>query len=126
VGSCEWVPICPAQVSKPLIADFASAGHIERFQYKTVFVKGTEIGILAGAIYEDALPKWHRLGHSIVLTNGTMVEAAWMVTDSIDYEYRFVEPKGDQQVEKQSIFVQTITIHGFDASNDTVDRRESL
>jgi hypothetical protein len=113
------------QVSKPLFADFVSAGRIEPFQYETVVAKGAEMGILAGAIYEDALPKCHKLGHSLV-ANGTTAEVAWMVTDSIDYESRFVEPKGDQQVEKRPIFVRTITIRGFDASDDTVDRESLL
>lgn len=96
-------------VLRPLFSDFPSAQRIVRDQYPDVVRKGAEMGSLSGAIYEDTLVKCHGLGHSMI-AQGTTADVAWMVTDSL----------------KDSSWTRTITIRGFDASDDTVDRERLL
>jgi hypothetical protein len=109
--------------SRPLFADFHSARRVEPFEYKTVLIKGAEMGVLAGSIYEDTFTRCHEIGHSIV-SNGTTADVAWMITDSIDYSTSFKEDS--EFVEKEPILVRTITIRGFDASDSAVDRESLL
>lgn len=128
---------------KPLFVNFASAERIEPFEYDEVILKGAEMGVLAGAIYEETLPRCKKVGHSLV-ANGTTANVAWMVTDSVDSESNFMIPHDDEVDSRHSlvqynqkrhgketvldrpIFVRTITIRGFDASDATVDREQIL
>ncbi len=94
---------------RPLFADFPSAQRITRDQQFDVVRKGAEMGSLAGAIYEDTLARCQGLGHAMI-AQGTTSDVAWMVTDSSE----------------DSAWTRTITIRGFDASDDTVDRERLL
>jgi len=62
-----------------------------------------------------------------MVANATTADVAWMVTDSIDYLSSFVEPSSSNDTQKNDpILVRTITIRGFDASDETVDRERLL
>jgi hypothetical protein len=124
--------------SKPLFAEFASARAVTPAQYGPIVGKGAEMGSLSGAIYEDTVEKCHELGHSLV-ANGTTEDVAWLVTDSIGYEEDYAEigfhspkPTGSKNKNKNNnnnkrpIFIRTITLRGFDASDETVDRERLL
>ncbi len=61
----------------------------------------------------------HSLGHSMV-ANATTANVRWMVSDSVGYESDF---KTTTSVDRGNpIIVRTITIRGFDASDESVDR----
>ena len=115
--------------SKPLFADFETAQRIEPFQYRAVVSKGAEMGALAGAIYENTLERTHKLGHSVV-ANGTTSDVAWLITDSIDFMASYRET--DDMRERGNVgnddpmLVRTITLRGFDASDNFVDRERLL
>lgn len=113
----------PSPESRPLFADFESATRVEPHQYNAVLTKGAEMGVLAGAIYEECLTRCHKIGHSLV-ANGTTADVAWMVTDSIDYYSSFLEDSTLD--EPEPMLLRTITIRGFDASDGEVDRERLL
>jgi hypothetical protein len=126
----EVLPQVQQATTQPLFGAYETAKRIEPYQYENVVVKGAEMGMLAGAIYEDSLKRCHKLRHSLV-ANGTTANVAWMVTDSIDYESRYRD--GNIGFDASSLmhgedpmFVRHITIRGFDASDDTVDREALL
>lgn len=99
-----------SSATRPLFSAFESARRISLEDDSfSVIQKGAEMGSLAGAIYEDTVPRCLGLGHSMV-ARGTTNDVAWMVTDSY----------------KGSMWTRTITIRGFDASDDTVDRERLL
>jgi hypothetical protein len=108
--------------SRPLFDDFESARLIAKCDYEASVVKASEMGILCGAIYEDTLQITGKLGHSIV-ANGTTENVAWMVTDSIGYNQNFTRIENSDD---SPFLVRTITIRGFDASDENVDREELL
>jgi Lipase (class 3) len=112
---------------QPLFVDFKSAERIEPFEYDRTLLKGAEMGVLAGAIYEETSLRCKKIGHSLV-ANGTTANVAWMVTDSIDFESRFVDPSDIDggSGSNKPVLTRTITIRGFDASDDTVDREKIL
>ena len=117
------VDVLNIQDSRPLFASASTARRIDpTFQYESVIRKGAEMGTLAGAVYEDGVAKSHELGHSLV-ANGTVADVAWMVTDSIDYESSYYE---DVPKNQKPMMVRTITIRGFDASDESVDRERIL
>lgn len=109
---------------KPLFGDYASACRVEPFQYGSTVIKGAEMGALAGAIYENTLERCRTMGHSQV-ANGTTDNVAWMVTDSLDYRSRY-DVNLDEKDAQKPIIVRTITIRGFDASDESVDREQLL
>jgi len=138
----------------PLLGDFASAQRIEPYEYQNVVYQGAEVGSLAGAVYEDNLDKCHELGHSLV-ANGTSANVVWMVTDSATDTDRLAaafrhhedeyddERNDDDDNENENddfdakeegsspsspgvTMIRTITIRGFDASDESVDREELL
>mmetsp|Transcript_8429 Transcript_8429/g.21020 ORF Transcript_8429/g.21020 Transcript_8429/m.21020 type:complete len:1135 (-) Transcript_8429:963-4367(-) len=117
-----------SRILEPLFVDFESAERIEPFEYDRTLLKGAEMGVLAGAIYEETFERCSKIGHSLV-ANGTTANVAWMVTDSIDFESRFMDPY-DIEVENggtdKPLLIRTITIRGFDASDETVDREAIL
>ncbi|KAL3902323.1 MAG: hypothetical protein SGILL_010865, partial [Bacillariaceae sp.] len=126
----EVLPQVQQATTQPLFGAYQTAERIEPYQYESVIIKGAEMGVLAGSIYEDSLERTHELGHSLV-ANGTTANVAWMVTDSIDYESRYKAGKAGFESAsvmqgEDPIFVRTITIRGFDASDDTVDREALL
>ena len=122
---------------QPLFGDFASAQRIEPHEYGNVVYQGAEMGVLAGAIYENMMPRCHKLGHSFV-ANGTTANVAWMVTDSVMdrevYTAAFchhdddVLESGDDSKFTSSgpVMIRTITMRGFDASDESVDREALL
>jgi hypothetical protein len=112
---------------RPLFADFATAERIEPFQYQNVVTIGATMGILAGAIYEDTVARCHKVEHSLV-ANGTTADVNWIVTDSIELSSNFADPEtlDGSSNEGDPIFVRTITLRGFDASDSTVDRERLL
>jgi hypothetical protein len=114
-----------------LFADFDSA-RVLSARYEAQMRKAAEMGALAGAIYQETVPRTHALGHSIV-ANGTTADVVWMVTDSITSEQAFRETaRIDQDIELQQrqqlqqVFVRTVTVRGFDASDESVDRERLL
>ena len=121
----------------PLFGDFASAQRIEPHEYDNVVFQGAEMGVLAGAIYEDPAESCHKVGHSLV-ANGTTANVAWMVTDSVmDREHytsafhhhddAIVQTEDDsKEASSGPVMVRTITMRGFDASDESVDREALL
>jgi hypothetical protein len=126
----------------PLFGDFASAQRIENYEFDNVVFQGAEMGVLAGAIYEDPLERCHQLGHSLV-ANGTTANVAWMVTDSVmdrehytsafrHHEDDALSKTGDGSEDSSEdapsgpVMIRTITMRGFDASDESVDREALL
>jgi hypothetical protein len=125
----------------PLFGDFSTARRIEPCEYDNVVIKGAEMGSLAGAVYEDPMLSSHKLGHSLV-ANGTTANVAWMVTDAVMDcdQYKSAYRHGDDDdndnddrngdstttTSPAAMMVRTITIRGFDASDESVDREEIL
>ncbi len=120
----NWnIPTSDDASTKPLFDNYESAEAIPKEETRCVIQKGAEMALLAGAIYQDALEQSHSIGHSIV-ANGTSADVAWMVTDSLAYEEDF---KKDEVVTKETpTLVRTITIRGYDASDESVDREKLL
>jgi hypothetical protein len=121
----------------PLFGEFDSAQRIEPYEYENVVFQGAEVGVLAGAIYEDAADRCHKLGHSLV-ANGTTANVAWMVTDSVMERERYASafrhhddaiPQSEddsKETSKGPVMIRTITLRGFDASDESVDREALL
>jgi Lipase (class 3). len=74
---------------------------------------------LAGAIYQDTIPTINELKH-VLVANGTAADVAWLVTDSIGYDSDFDVAPSDEKGDP--LLIRTITIRGFDASDENVDR----
>ncbi len=113
----------PTTIGKPLFHDFKSVETITDNEYQSTITKGAEMSLLSGAIYEETVPRTHSLGHAIV-ANGVAANVAWMVTDKIDYESYY----SDNLTENDAtpFLVRTITIRGFDAGDESVDRQKLL
>ena len=103
--------------SRALFDAFETA--VELNSYSPQMVKAAEMGALAGAIYEDTLPRTAALGQTIV-ARGVTEDVAWMVTDSVANRSSFYDDA--TQKGGSPVLVRTITIRGFDASDDTIDR----
>merc|ERR1711971_112654 len=86
---------------------------------------GVEMAALSGAIYMNTLPTVHSQDHSLV-SNGTSADVKWMVTDSIVEKKDFDDIFKDGDTESSNLLVRTITIRGFDASDENVDREKLL
>ena len=79
----------------------------------------SQMAKLSGAIYQNTLEECHAIHHAIV-QNGTTANVNWLITDSISYS-------GDFDGEGETpILTRTITLRGFDASDELVDREELL
>ena len=104
--------------SRALFADYESA--VEISSLSPVVKKDAEMGALAGAIYEETEERAQALGHAIV-AQGVTMDVRWLVTDSIADETCF-KNKGSTE----PYLVRTITIRGFDASDEEVDREALL
>jgi hypothetical protein len=110
------------QDARPLFSNFKSAKAVTRSKFKTAVAKAAEMGSLAGAIYQETIPRTLGLGHAIV-ANGTSDDVAWLVTDSLMYQDEFQETLSYREKrERKPLFVRTITLRGFDASDEDVDR----
>ena len=72
------VPAVPG--SRALFAAFESVSELNTLSAE--IVKTSEMGALAGAIYEDTLPQTLALGQTLV-ARGTTQDVAWMVSDTI-------------------------------------------
>lgn len=112
------IPSVPA--SRALFADYPSA--VEINVMSPVVAKDAEMGALAGAIYQETIPRTHALGQSIV-AQGVSEDVRWMITDSIANDTSFTLTRGTSS---RSYIVRTITIRGYDASDDEVDRERLL
>ena len=107
---------------RALFDDFESVRLISDCDRAAAISKAAEMGTLCGAIYEETAESIDKLQHSVVAT-GTTANVTWMVTDSICYEENYSR-KDD--ADKNPFLARTITIRGFDASDDDVDREELL
>ena len=108
--------------SQALFSDYQSVQELNTASYE--LVKSSEMGALAGAIYEDTIPRTHALGQTIV-ARGTSADVTWMVSDSIANHTSFTTTT-DGECRRSPFLVRTITIRGFDASDESVDREQLL
>lgn len=116
--------------SRALFDGFSSAYELNKFS--AARVQAASMGALAGAIYEDTLNRCVGLGHALV-ARGYSDDVAWMVTDSLAQPASFWQ-KGDgknknknhDREQDDAWLVRTITIRGFDASDENIDREHLL
>ena len=106
--------------SKSLFSNFRTAKTISPSLHKSFVAKAAELGSLCGAIYQETVPRTLGLGHAIV-ANATTEDVSWMVTDCIASKNEFLEPH-DENDDSKPILVRTITVRGFDASDENIDR----
>lgn len=109
-----------------LFSDFATAKIVSPTLSKSFVSKAAELGSICGAIYQETIPRTLGLGHSIV-ANGTTEDVFWMVTDCVATQQDFVDEAQEtfrhrQEEKEKSMLVRTITIRGFDASDESIDR----
>jgi len=104
--------------SRALFADFPSCVEVSKFSPRLAL--DAQMGALAGAIYIETEARTKALGHSIV-AQGVTDNVRWMVTDSVVNDTSF--RKGGSS---DPYLLRTITIRGFDASDEEVDREELL
>mmetsp|Transcript_30768 Transcript_30768/g.46662 ORF Transcript_30768/g.46662 Transcript_30768/m.46662 type:complete len:779 (+) Transcript_30768:208-2544(+) len=109
------------RVGQGLFDGFSTAKLLGDTDRASVVAKAAEMGTLCGAIYQDTIPVCHQVGHALV-ANGTTNDVVWMVTDSVAFD----ETKGKQDDTNLPKLVRVITIRGFDASDENVDREELL
>lgn len=114
--------------NKPLFHNFDSVQNIPPSEFHHVSKQSSKMASLSGAIYQDTLPTIHKLGHSMV-ANGTSAEVTWMITDSIGYEKKDfgVTTFDDEDLNflegaENPTIIRAITIRGFDASDENIDR----
>ena len=105
----------------PLFSNYPSATSIPMEEQRQKVIKGAEFATLAGAIFEDTIPKTHTVEHSI-LAQGKTADIGWMVTDSIQYEEDFLPDSSGSG----PTLVRTFVIRGYDASDEEVDREGLL
>ena len=109
---------------KPLFHNFQSAKPVHKDDYKHAVKKSAQMASLSGAIYQNTLSECHKIGQALV-ANGTSADVAWMVTDSVGYEADYREEKISDEsaaATRDPVLVRTITIRGYDASDESVDR----
>ncbi len=107
--------------AKPLFHRFDTVQGIPSNEFHHVSKQGAIHAKLAGAIYQDTIPTIHGMGHSLV-ANGTSADVKWMVTDSIGYDSDFESAADGAEKDSSPTLIRTITIRGFDASDEEVDR----
>jgi len=112
-----------ADNTKPLFYKYKSVQSMQDSDFNHVLNMGANMAKLSGGIYQDTIPTIHDLGHALV-ANGTVANVNFMVTDSIGYEKDFRSL--DSVTNNEPIMIRTITIRGFDASDDSVDRESLL
>lgn len=109
---------------KPLFHNFQSAKPVHKDDYNHAVKKSAQMASLSGAIYQNTLSECHKIGQALV-ANGTSADVAWMVTDSVGYEDDYREEKMSDEsaaATRDPVLVRTITIRGYDASDESVDR----
>ncbi len=104
---------------RTLFQDFDSVQGIAPTDFHHVSKQGAIHAKLASIVYEDSVPNVHSLGHSIV-ARGTTADVKWMVTDSVGHDHDFQATSSGQS--SDPTIIRTITIRGFDASDEEVDR----
>lgn len=119
----EWNLPPSREIAKPLFHNFESVQSIADEDFQSTVEKGSDMALLSGAIYEEAVTGTHDLGHAIV-ANGTSADIVWMVTDKIDYNSYY--DSNNSGSDESPILVRTITLRGFDASDESVDRENLL
>ena len=105
--------------SRALFADFVSATELS--EYSDQVGKAAEMGLISGAIYEETIQRMHNLGHTIV-SMGVSEDVRWMISDSVAPASSFDESKIDGDRNKKQLMIRTISIRGYDASDENVDR----
>ena len=117
------------ETANPLFYRYPSARTVSHDEFTQSVTKGVEMAKLIEAVYDDMVPGNHDLDHSLV-ANGTTSDVAWMVTDSIGYNSEFNHKNGtifnEASDNMQPILIRTITLRGFDASDEKVDRERLL
>ena len=108
--------------SQALFNEYRSVKEINSMSHE--LIKSTEMGALAGAIYEETIPRTHALRQTIV-ARGTSADVTWMISDSVANHTSFTTTM-DAESRHQPFLVRTITIRGFDASDESVDREQLL
>ena len=104
---------------RTLFHRFESVQSIPSADFHHVSKQGAVHAQLAGTVYQDMIPNVPILGHSMVV-KGTSADVKWMVTDSIGDNSDF-EPTSHQETGVPTI-IRTITIRGFDESDEEFDR----
>ena len=107
--------------ARALFSDFATASEVTVFS--PVIGKAAEMGALAGAIYEESVDQVHELNHTVV-ARGMTEDVCWMVTDALATMTSFDDTA--KMKSEDPFLVRTITIRGFDASDEQVDRERLL
>lgn len=102
--------------SGPLFSEFSGAKEIN--VYNPYLQSVAEMGALSGAIYLNSVERCHEIEHSIC-AQGYSSNVFWMVTDcvmpSTAFSDRIAGPAKD-------FSVRVISVRGFDASDEEVDR----
>jgi len=106
---------------KPLSGAYNTARSIPQAEYHQSVEKGAIMAELDGAMYSDPKLITDKLGYAIV-ANGTTADVVWMVTDSIGYEEDYLISSSDQVTERIPTLIRTVTVRGYDAPDETVDR----
>eukprot|EP00977_Amphora_coffeiformis_P017775 scaffold5899_cov167-Amphora_coffeaeformis.AAC.3 len=104
-----------------LFQDFSSAS--EQNVYTPILGQAAEMAAMSGVIYEQTVPRSLQLGHSIA-ARGVSMDVRWMVTDSLasHSEVELMKDRIDNDRSEPPLLIRTITIRGFDASDEEVDR----
>ena len=137
-----------ALYSRPLFDDFGTASPVtDPDDRRRTVIKGAEMARIAGAVYQTvtAVEEAGDAGHAVV-ARGTTADVVWIVTDSVGYEDDFrdvdvdvdvegiEEEEGEERMEagrtrrreRTPILIRTLSIRGFDASDEAVDRERLL
>lgn len=111
-----------ADGSQALFADYPSAEELNT--YGPSLAQAAEMGALSGAIYEETIPRTHALNHAIV-AQGRTKDVFWMVTDKLLVNASAFNDR-NVALTKDPMLVRTLTIRGFDASDEGVDRERLI
>ena len=85
----------------------------------------SQMAKLSGAIYQNTREECHAYHHTIV-QNGTTSNVNWLITDSISQPRDFDGSIKDESGQNIPTLTRCITLRGFDASDESVDREELL
>ena len=79
---------------------------------------------LAGSVYIKENTVIDKLGH-VIVANGTTVDVNWLITDSVGYEDDYISST-QKDTERKPIVIRSVTIRGYDASDETVDKERLM
>lgn len=104
-----------------LFENFVTASELDR--YTPILGQAAEMAAMSGLIYEQTVPRARQLGHSIV-ARGCTSNVKWLVTDSLASHsaLELYKDRIDNDPSETPLLIRTITIRGFDASDEDVDR----